>query len=246
MGTKKFDVFSKKFEIEFNLYFDLCWRAEIIQVGLNMHLYVDIGDALSSLWGSTSSYWFVDPQSVCSCPSFSARQSLYARQGVTTSCSHGGVRHLRGIHSHSNPSQPSLLTCLLLKPPTVLFSGSSLRSQMCHRTYSPESWTGLSAHSASRGSMYWPMGRHCSMAKLTTSSPTACSPDNSQTLCHGVSGQAHQIPPGASSNSPMVRHSLAPPNWTLAGVTGHSGEDPIDYWRSIIYLLATGSDMKDI
>ena len=44
----------KKFEIE--LYFDLCWRAEInIQVGRNMYLYVDIGDALSSLWGSTSS-----------------------------------------------------------------------------------------------------------------------------------------------------------------------------------------------
>ena len=56
MGTKKFDFFfSKKFDIEFDLYFDLCWRAEIIQVGLNMHLYVDIGDASSSLWGSTSS-----------------------------------------------------------------------------------------------------------------------------------------------------------------------------------------------
>ena len=56
MRTKKFDFFSKKFEIEFDLYFDLCWRAEIIQVGLNMHLYVDIGDASSSLWGSTSSF----------------------------------------------------------------------------------------------------------------------------------------------------------------------------------------------
>ena len=34
--------------------FDLCWRAEInIQVGLNMHLYDDIGDASSSLRGST-------------------------------------------------------------------------------------------------------------------------------------------------------------------------------------------------
>ena len=42
--------FFKKFEIEFDLYFDLCWRAEInIQVGLNMHLYVDIGDASLSL-----------------------------------------------------------------------------------------------------------------------------------------------------------------------------------------------------
>ena len=49
--------FSKKFEIEFDLYFDLCWRAEMnIQVGRNMHLYVDIGDAPSSLWGSTSSF----------------------------------------------------------------------------------------------------------------------------------------------------------------------------------------------
>ena len=51
--------FSKKFEIEFDLYFDLCWRAEIIQVGLNMHLYVDIGDASSSLWGSTSSLFII-------------------------------------------------------------------------------------------------------------------------------------------------------------------------------------------
>ena len=31
-------------------------RAEIIQVGLNMHLYDDIGDASSSLRGSTSSW----------------------------------------------------------------------------------------------------------------------------------------------------------------------------------------------
>ena len=49
---KNLIFFSKKFEIEFDLYFDLCWRAEInIQVGLNMHLCVDIGDASSSLWG---------------------------------------------------------------------------------------------------------------------------------------------------------------------------------------------------
>ena len=51
--------FPRKFEIEFDLYFDLCWRAEIIQVGLNMHLYVDIGDASSSLSGSTSSLNFI-------------------------------------------------------------------------------------------------------------------------------------------------------------------------------------------
>ena len=52
---KNLIFFWKRFEIEFDLYFDLCWRAKIIQVGLNMHLYVDIGDASSSLWGSTSS-----------------------------------------------------------------------------------------------------------------------------------------------------------------------------------------------
>ena len=57
--TKKLIFFSKKFEIEFDSHFDLCWRTEInIQVGLNMHLYVDIGDASSSLWGSTSSLKF--------------------------------------------------------------------------------------------------------------------------------------------------------------------------------------------
>ena len=59
-----FDLFFffSKFEIEFWLFFlssklnfDLCWRAEIIQVGLNKHLYDDIGDASSSLRGSTSS-----------------------------------------------------------------------------------------------------------------------------------------------------------------------------------------------
>ena len=42
-NQKNWFFFSKKFEIEFDLYFDLCWRAEIIQVGLNMHLYVDTG-----------------------------------------------------------------------------------------------------------------------------------------------------------------------------------------------------------
>ena len=53
----KQEFFFLKFEIEFDLYCDLCWRAEInIQVGRNMHLYVDIGDASSSLWGSTSSF----------------------------------------------------------------------------------------------------------------------------------------------------------------------------------------------
>ena len=52
METKKFEFFHKRSKLNF----DLCWRAEInIQVGLNMHLYVDIGDASSSLWGSTSS-----------------------------------------------------------------------------------------------------------------------------------------------------------------------------------------------
>ena len=44
-----------KFEIKFWLIFDLCQRSEVIHVGLNKHLYDDIGDASSSLPGSTSS-----------------------------------------------------------------------------------------------------------------------------------------------------------------------------------------------
>ena len=58
-GNPEMWKFFKKFEIEFDLYFDLCQRAEIIQVGLNMHPYVDIGDASSSLWRSTSSFKLV-------------------------------------------------------------------------------------------------------------------------------------------------------------------------------------------
>ena len=38
------------------LNFDLCQKSDIVQVGLNMHLYDDIGDASSSLRESTSSY----------------------------------------------------------------------------------------------------------------------------------------------------------------------------------------------
>ena len=36
METKNLIFFSKKFKIDFDLYFDLCWKAEInIQVGLS-------------------------------------------------------------------------------------------------------------------------------------------------------------------------------------------------------------------
>ena len=48
-------VFFLSSNLNFDLYFDLCQRDEIIQVGLNMHLYDDIRDASSSLRGSTSS-----------------------------------------------------------------------------------------------------------------------------------------------------------------------------------------------
>ena len=49
MGTKKFEFFQKSSKLNFDLYFDLCQRDEIIQVGLNMHLYDDIGEASSSI-----------------------------------------------------------------------------------------------------------------------------------------------------------------------------------------------------
>ena len=53
METQKFDFFFQK---NLKLNFDLCQRAEVVQVGLNMHLYDDIGDASSSLRGLTSSW----------------------------------------------------------------------------------------------------------------------------------------------------------------------------------------------
>ena len=55
METQKFDSFFQK---NLKLNFDLCQRAEIFQVGLNMNLYYDIGDASLSLRGATSSLNF--------------------------------------------------------------------------------------------------------------------------------------------------------------------------------------------
>ena len=87
---KNLIFFSKKFEIEFDLYFDLCWRAEIIQVGLNMHLYVDIGDASSSLWGLTSSLELFRISSVafgiCNCRCIGRRRGIEFLQEVGCIC----------------------------------------------------------------------------------------------------------------------------------------------------------------
>ena len=61
MKTQKFDFFfQKNWKLNFDLYFDSCQRAEIVHVGLNMNLYDDIGDALLSLRGSTSSFIFLN------------------------------------------------------------------------------------------------------------------------------------------------------------------------------------------
>ena len=54
-----FFFFFSNSKLNFDLYFDLCQRDEIIQVGLNKHPYDDIGDASSSLWGSTSSLFYI-------------------------------------------------------------------------------------------------------------------------------------------------------------------------------------------
>ena len=51
-GNPRFWFF---FQNRSKLNFDLCRRVEIVLVGLNKHLYDDIGDASSSLRGSTSS-----------------------------------------------------------------------------------------------------------------------------------------------------------------------------------------------
>ena len=52
---KNLNYFQKSSKLNFDLYFDLCQIAEIIEVVLNINLYDDIRDASSSLWGSTSS-----------------------------------------------------------------------------------------------------------------------------------------------------------------------------------------------
>ena len=52
------------FFLSSKLNFDLCQRDEIIQLGLNMHLYDDIGDASSSLLGSTSSFDIQSPVAI--------------------------------------------------------------------------------------------------------------------------------------------------------------------------------------
>ena len=54
-SKKKICLKQKSSKLNFDLYFDLCQRDEIIQVGLNKHLYDNFGDASSSLRGSTSS-----------------------------------------------------------------------------------------------------------------------------------------------------------------------------------------------
>ena len=51
-------LFPKNLKLNFDMYFDLCQRAEIVHVGLNMKLYNNIGNVSSSLRGSTSS-WLV-------------------------------------------------------------------------------------------------------------------------------------------------------------------------------------------
>ena len=53
METQKFYFF--KLKLNFDLYFDSCQRPEIVQVGFNMKLYDDIGDASSFRRRSTSS-----------------------------------------------------------------------------------------------------------------------------------------------------------------------------------------------
>ena len=55
MVTQKLNYFFQK-NLNFDLYSDLCQRAEIIQVGLNMNLYDDTRDASSSFRGLTSGY----------------------------------------------------------------------------------------------------------------------------------------------------------------------------------------------
>ena len=72
-NTKIWFFFFFFFQKSSNLNFDLCQRAEIVQVGLNMNLYNDIGDASSSLRGSTSSLYI---KIFVSCAQYSSNNIL--------------------------------------------------------------------------------------------------------------------------------------------------------------------------
>ena len=95
-------------EMKFN--FDLCHRAEIIQVGLNMNLYGDIGDASSSLRGSTSSQisglaisciWLVCLNSLFIPPSVTVEVYCFPRRQLIFSFGRRVISFERSLWVHS-------------------------------------------------------------------------------------------------------------------------------------------------
>ena len=71
--------------------------------------------------------------------------------------------------------------------------------------------------------------RYCPLAPLPSHPPPTRDPHPRVTLCHGVSGKSPEVSTGASNDSPMAGHPLAPSDRSLAGVPKHPGQNPVIY-----------------
>ena len=171
----------------------------------------------------------VAPQSVYPSPTVSTRQSLHACPGSFTSSSHGSAVHIGGLHPHPNPPQPSSLSRLLLSKPTLLFSGSPIRSK-CGPIHFHQGHGLASPHPPHPGDQYPRLPRrYRPLASLPPHSPPTRGSHDRETLCHGVSGQSPEIPAGTSNDFPMAGHPLASADKSLAGVPKHQGQNPVVY-----------------
>ena len=103
---------------------------------------------------------------------------------------------------------------------------------MWHRTYSPGSWIGHSAPFESKGSISSPISTILSsgtVAPLSSNPSPACRSYPRETLFHGVPGQSPEVATGATNDSPMAGHPMAPTDRTLAGVPKHPAQNPVVY-----------------
>ena len=149
--------------------------------------------------------------------------------GSLATSPHGGARHFGGLHPHPHPPQPSSLPRLLVSKPTLLFSGSPIRSQ-CGTVHIHQGHELATPHPSHPGDQYPSL---LDDIVLWHHSPLILrqhvTRNHRETLCHRVSGQPPEIPTGTSNDSPMAGHPLASADRSLAGVTKHPGQNPVVY-----------------
>ena len=113
--------------------------------------------------------------------------------------------------------------------PALLFSSSSIRSQ-CGTVHIHQGLGLATPHPLHPGDQYLSLSRrYCPLASLPPHSPKARDPNPRETLCHGVSGQSPEVPIGASNDSLMAGHPLAPTDRSLAGIPKDPGHNPVVY-----------------